>query len=339
MAGTASIFRSLSPEDFDKITGLGQRLSFAAGDVIFTEGDEPDYLYLVDTGQVSIAIQRFDRHEELSLLGPGDCFGEMAILQNAKRSTTARAVTDTELLRVDKDTFLSLLNADPDLARRIDAVIAERSAELGIKEALLAGCSIQGRNMQISIKGDPSLRESAFTRDRHESVVDEVLDRLCPPIEDLLIQRCATEVAIHFNSGEIRIFSIFDPFNAEVHPPNKLLERGYLDRHFPLIGYRRKVEMIRRLYRFIAEDECTRSVPAHIQRLYAAAHDEWTPIPAEELSAAIARLPRLRRIPNFYLRNVALGITRDAIRMQFNCDGTHIVDIKDFGRFFEENIA
>jgi CRP-like cAMP-binding protein len=339
VAATDSIFHSLSEQDFKRVAGLGRRVSYKAGEVVFTEGDDADHLYLVERGQVSMSLRRFDRREELSLLGPGDCFGEMALLQGAKRSATAEARTDADLWRVEKAAFLDLVDSDPEIAQRIDLVLAERNAALAIKESLLAGCSIQGQNVRISIKGDPSIRESAFTRDRHESAVDRVLDRLGPPLKELLIQRCATEVAIHFNSGEIRISSIFDPFNSEVHPPDKLLEKGYLDRHFPLIGYRRKAEMIHRLYRFIAEDECTRSAPAHVRQLYAAIHNDWLPIPAEELSDAIARLPALRRIPNFYLRNVALGITRDAIRLQFNCDGTHIVDIKDFVRFFEENIS
>lgn len=49
------------------------------------------------------------------------------------------------------------------------------------------------------------------------------------------------------------------------------------------------------------------------------------------------RLATLRTIPNFYLRNFAIRLTRDAVRMQFNCDGTHIVSAEDYPRFLEEN--
>jgi hypothetical protein len=49
-------------------------------------------------------------------------------------------------------------------------------------------------------------------------------------------------------------------------------------------------------------------------------------------------LPVLRRIQNFYLRNVTISIIRDAIHMQFNCDGTHIVSADDYTRFLEENL-
>ena len=339
MAGAKSIFHTLSSADFRKITALGRLVPYRAGEIVFSEGDDADHLYLIESGRVSISIQRFNSREELSLLGPGECFGEMAVLGNDKRSATVEAVADSRLLCVDKAAFLALLAGEPEIASRIGTILAERNGELALKESLLAGCAIQGRNVQISIKGDPSLRESAFTRERYESAVDKVLDQLCPRIEDLLIHRCATEVVIHFNSGEIRIASIFDPFNPEIHPANKLIEGGYLDRHFPLVGYARKADMIRRLYRAIADDECTTDSPAHVRHIYAGVHDGWEPIAPKELGIAIAQLPTLRRIPNFYLRNVAVGITRDAIRMQFNCDGTHIVDTRDYLRFIEDNVA
>jgi hypothetical protein len=61
-------------------------------------------------------------------------------------------------------------------------------------------------------------------------------------------------------------------------------------------------------------------------------------MPPEQVSIAISRLPDLRRIPDFYLRNFMLSMTRDAIRMQFNCDGTHIVGAEDYLLFLEENL-
>lgn len=53
----------------------------------------------------------------------------------------------------------------------------------------------------------------------------------------------------------------------------------------------------------------------------------------------MSRLDMLKTIPNFYLRNFAIRLTRDAVRMQFNCDGTHIVTAEDYPRFLEENLV
>lgn len=52
----------------------------------------------------------------------------------------------------------------------------------------------------------------------------------------------------------------------------------------------------------------------------------------------IDKLPVLRNIPDFYLRNMGISITRDTIRMQFNCDGTHIISTKDYNQFLADNI-
>ena len=47
----------------------------------------------------------------------------------------------------------------------------------------------------------------------------------------------------------------------------------------------------------------------------------------------------MRKIPNFYLRNFSLSVAQDAVRMQFNCDGTHIVSTNEYGHFLEQNIV
>ncbi|MBF0256953.1 MAG: hypothetical protein HQL47_10975 [Gammaproteobacteria bacterium] len=79
-------------------------------------------------------------------------------------------------------------------------------------------------------------------------------------------------------------------------------------------------------------------LPLHIRNAYRAYHAEWEPLSPEGIERTVSRLTDLRRIPNFYIRNFAINITRNAIRMQFNCDGTHIVSVDEFERFLEENI-
>jgi hypothetical protein len=56
------------------------------------------------------------------------------------------------------------------------------------------------------------------------------------------------------------------------------------------------------------------------------------------VSRVIRQIPLLRQIPHFYVRGLTLGITRDAVHMQFNCDGTHIVSSRGYQRFLQENL-
>ncbi len=52
----------------------------------------------------------------------------------------------------------------------------------------------------------------------------------------------------------------------------------------------------------------------------------------------LAQLPVLRSIPSFYIRTLTVGILKDAIHMQFNCNGTHIVSSSGYERFIAENL-
>ena len=58
----------------------------------------------------------------------------------------------------------------------------------------------------------------------------------------------------------------------------------------------------------------------------------------EEISKTIRQLPLLRKIPDFYIRSLTMSILKNAIHMQFNCDGTHIVSTRGYERFLEENL-
>ena len=338
MATTQSMLEELTPDDFDKIRAAATEITYKTGELVFSEGDAADYIYFIHVGRVSVFIQKFTAQEELSTLGPGEYFGEMAILGKNKRSASVKALTDTKLLRMDQTTFLGLCNIGHSFTHKIQAVLARRSDELTLKENLIETTGVLGKHLHISIKGDPSLRESAFARERYNSVVDQVLPRLVPRLTDLLLNRCVYQIFIHFNSGEIIVNSVFDPFNGEIHPANKLVDEGYVERHFSPISYADKTQMIQRLYTAIAKDASFGKLSEHFRNIYVDSHRDWQPISPEQIGIAISRLPDLRKIPDFYLRNFMISMTRDAIRMQFNCDGTHIVGTEDYLHFLEENL-
>jgi len=331
--------QDFNSDDFAKIKQLASVQQHKKADLIFSEGDAADYIYFIESGQVSIFIQKFTSREEISVLGPGEYFGEMAVFNKDKRAASVVALTDSNLLSIAKAAFLDLLKTDRAIAEKIDRILARRNEELALKENLLDTTGVKGRNLRISIKGDPSLRESAFSRERYESIVDKVLPQLAPRLADLLLNRCVYEIFMHFNSGEIHVASVFDPFNEEIHPANKLADEAYIDRHFPLVSYEQKTAMVKRLYAAIAKDPCFAGLPDHSKHIFNDRFHSWEPVAQAEISNILSRLSALRNIPNFYLRNFAISLTRDAIRMQFNCDGTHFVSAEDYPHFLEENLV
>ncbi len=324
-------YHNLSDAELAQIRARAMERRLGPNEVVFAEGDETDCLYFIESGKVSVSIQKFTLNDEIAALGPGEYFGEMGVLNNGRRAATVTSVSDTCLLSLDKQACMDLLAADRELARKVERIFDRRNADLLRKESVGEGAS-------ISIKGDPSLRESAFDRQRYESVADKVLPQLVPRLREMLLERSVYDIVIHFNSGEVHLGSVFAPFHTEIHPANKLVDESYVARHFPPLAYETKVGMIRHLNGVIAAGERFAELPEHIGNAYRAYHAEWQPLPAEDIDRTVMRLTDLRKIPNFYLRNFAINMTRNVIRMQFNCDGTHIISVPEFEQFLEDNI-
>jgi len=333
-----SIFSELTLDELRKIKSLGRAKTCQPGERLFSEGDAADFIYFIDSGRVSIFIDKFNHKEELQVLGPGACFGEMAVFNNDRRTASSSALEETRFNVLAKEDFLELMATDPDISRKIRSLLNARNEELVLKEKLIDATGMCGQRMHIGIKGDPSLRESAMTRERHESVVDKVLPQLVHMLEDMLLNRCVYQVYLGFNNGEVRISTILDPFSEEFHSAIRLADEAYVERHFPKIDYDRKVRLIRGVYESVRSDAYFAELPGHLNKGFARYFENWTSVSREEIAKTISRLPQLREIPNFYVRNFTISIVKDAIHMQFNCDGSHIVSASGFECFVEENL-
>ena len=111
-----------------------QRRTYAAGELIFSTGDPGEGLFVIERGQVQI-LAAIGPHEArpLAALGPGDFLGEMAVLDSAPRSATARAETATTALFVSRDDFLQLLDRRPTLALDLIREFSRRMRALNQK--------------------------------------------------------------------------------------------------------------------------------------------------------------------------------------------------------------
>lgn len=101
-----------------------ERVRFAAGERIFDQGDTGDAAFVVHTGRVAL-FQHNDGHRmEIGTIGPGEIFGEMAVLDGGRRSATAMAAEDCVLARVPLATFQRKLEgADSFIRSLIDLFI------------------------------------------------------------------------------------------------------------------------------------------------------------------------------------------------------------------------
>jgi CRP-like cAMP-binding protein len=114
-----SIFHGLKPEDLKKIEAIATDESFVPGSTIISEGAEGDALYGIKSGTVRVVKRGKDEDEEISRMGPGQHFGEMAIIEHDKRSATIDAQEYTELIKIKKDDLDELLSHDDELGHRV----------------------------------------------------------------------------------------------------------------------------------------------------------------------------------------------------------------------------
>jgi CRP/FNR family transcriptional regulator, cyclic AMP receptor protein len=111
------------PVDFRLLAGAGvSARDFKAGDVIFRAGAPAQELFIVQSGEVEIRLG----NRLLETLPQYSIFGEMALIDNAPRSATAIAATDTRLVPVGEKQFLFLISNTPYFALNVMRVMARR---------------------------------------------------------------------------------------------------------------------------------------------------------------------------------------------------------------------
>lgn len=210
--------------------------------------------------------------------------------------------------------------------------------QLVLQENILSAVGLNTTRLQIGIKGDPSLRETATDRCRYESEIDRLFNTIEPVFEELLVKRGIFRLFIGFNNNEIRTSSIFDPLREEIHDANSFVSSQYIERHFPKITYKEKTRVMRKLYSALIKSELYTVLPEHLQNLTARRHKNWKPMKKSEVKKVLLSLKVLRNIPEYYLRNFSISTVQSVVRLQFNCDGTQIIHAKDFDTFMQENL-
>lgn len=119
------LFKGCSKEDFEFLAGLFQERTVKPGMTIFTEKMPAEALYIIRTGKVRISLMAGEGEEiGLLLLGPGDFFGEIALIQESSRAVTARAEDAVEVLMMNRKDFQALIDLEPRIAAKLTLSIA-----------------------------------------------------------------------------------------------------------------------------------------------------------------------------------------------------------------------
>ena len=135
------LFHGLPVSSVDAIADLAHRKTFAKDALIFSQGDDGDALFGIAAGQVRIYSSDDKGHEVfLNILGPGDTFGEIALLDGLPRTASARTTAKSTLVTIPRSQFLTHLQQDPGLAVHLMKLLCGRLRWVSDR----GGCDVTG---------------------------------------------------------------------------------------------------------------------------------------------------------------------------------------------------
>jgi signal transduction histidine kinase len=121
------LFRRLSAPELQALRQIAQERKFSAGQEIFKEGDKGDGIYLVKDGQVQISFKIAENVQRVfAQLGPGELFGEMAVLEFKPRSASATAAQTSTVYFIPRDELLVMVERSPVLSLELLREISQR---------------------------------------------------------------------------------------------------------------------------------------------------------------------------------------------------------------------
>ena len=121
------VFCDLDSEAFEQLSRYAKHTMLKRGATIFSKGDPGNSLYAVITGTVKISISSPDgRNAILNLIGAGELFGEMAVLDGQDRSADATANTNCEIYVIDRRDFLPFVRSQPALSMKFIELLCAR---------------------------------------------------------------------------------------------------------------------------------------------------------------------------------------------------------------------
>jgi CRP/FNR family cyclic AMP-dependent transcriptional regulator len=121
------IFCDLEPEALDQLCRYAKHTVLKRGASLFAKDDPGNSLYAVISGTIKISISSADgRNAILNLVGPGELFGEMSVLDGQPRSADAIANTNCEIFVIDRRDFLPFVRSQPTLAMKFIELLCAR---------------------------------------------------------------------------------------------------------------------------------------------------------------------------------------------------------------------
>lgn len=119
------LFSACSRRELGRIASLTEEVDVRAGKVLIRRGELGREFFAIESGRAKVSIPG----KKTKTMGPGECFGELALLHSAPRAATVTAETDMRLVVLGSREFSRLIADVPSVARNVLAAVAERLRE------------------------------------------------------------------------------------------------------------------------------------------------------------------------------------------------------------------
>ncbi len=142
----APLFTALDDASASTLRASMKEVKINKGQTLFKEGDSGDRLFVVVEGKLKLGTSSGDGRENLlSILGPGDMFGELSLFDPGPRTATATAVTDSKLLSLANDQVIGWVTAHPEVSLQLLGRLAQRLRRTNEVLADLVFADVPGR--------------------------------------------------------------------------------------------------------------------------------------------------------------------------------------------------
>jgi CRP/FNR family cyclic AMP-dependent transcriptional regulator len=140
------IFQGVAPQAFEALVQRLPPVSFPRGHVVFREGEPGDLLFIITAGQVKVGCHSEDgRARLITIMGPSDMFGELALVDMGPRSSTVTTLTRVEAATMDRAALWSWITQHPEVAQRLLRVLARRMRRANDDLTSLMCTGVSGR--------------------------------------------------------------------------------------------------------------------------------------------------------------------------------------------------
>lgn len=134
LLGSSDLFRRLPDETLARLAAVAGEAFFSEGDILFRQGDEGDALHIIVGGIVQVSIQTWPagpgegqpEDTVVALLGPGECVGELSLLDGKPRSATVEALEPVHTVLVPRREFLDVIRAHQPTMEVLLLTVVER---------------------------------------------------------------------------------------------------------------------------------------------------------------------------------------------------------------------